>query len=391
MRRIGLFCCLMLFVACTVMAADRSKEKVKKASKQDVEYSTEPIKLDTLVLPKNYKGHNLSVLYTALLENGYGIKSKDEFPNIELYKEYSKFDIPIKIRKKDEFETTDEYEKRIGANENKLFFGKKLGINDVYAFSVVPECTYNADKKLFTVAINRIKQLVALDYKPSINAPINSITENMSGIWGPTKTEDGGTYVGNNSYGAKATIRRSRTDIPVLAFENKILFKAISKRQEPMYNLPNGKTIDYAYRAVVDSFYKMKIRLMKEKAVTKQMLLDINHREANISEIGYIDQKYAIKTEILNAEKSALSAYYYDLIITLPNIGSPVAKQIKDNLAVLILFKLKEPYRNYWWMQFEPTIKIPEDAQYTFHNVYADLKEIWIYDKASGEILSKSR
>lgn len=42
-------------------------------------------------------------------------------------------------------------------------------------------------------------------------------------------------------------------------------------------------------------------------------------------------------------------------------------------------------------MKFEPTAKEPEDAVFVFKNVYADLKEIWIYDIGSGNVLLKTK
>jgi len=252
---------------------------------------------------------------------------------------------------------------------------------------VKPESTYSADNKLFTISIKNIKRLIAINHNPFSSGPV----ENMSGIWGPTISEKGPAYEGTNSYGAKATISQSITDIPVLAFETDIHFKSIIKEQDIIQNQPSGQTIDKAYRAVVDSFYKNKIELMESRAVTKQMILDEDYRTAKISQRGHIDQSYAIKKEILNERKSALSGYSYDFTIALPNIAPTVAKQIKDHLAILVLFKLKEPYRNFGVMKFEPTIKEPEETLYKFQNVHADLKEIWIYNKASGEVLSKTK
>lgn len=391
MKRIGLFCFLMIFVAGTVIAGEKAKGKakgkVKNDSKQDVGYSIEPIKLDALKLPKNYKGHNLSLIYNALLERGFNIKKKDEFVSTEMYNAYTALESTGNIKKKDEFETTSEYEKKLEADKNKPLIGKTLGINDIYAFSMTPESTYDADNKLLSVAINRIKKLIAINHKTFGMSP----AENISGVWGPTIVTEGGTYVGTNSYGAKLTIRSSITDVPVLAFENDLPFKTIAKRQELTHNLSNGQTIDSAYRAVVDSYYENKINGMEQKANLKQMKLDEDLRTAKISKLGHIDQSYAIKKELLNEKKSALSSYYYDLVISIKNIAPPVAKQIKDNIAILILFKLKEPYRNFGVMQFKPTIKNPEDATFQFKNVHADIKEIWIYNKVTGEVLSKTK
>lgn len=284
--RIALYSFLLILITNTVIAASKPIVKAKSVGKQGALYSTAPISLDTLSLPKDYKGHNLRDLYFALLKRE-------------------------NILKRDEFETEADFIERVESEDkkNKPLLGKTLGINDIYAFSLKPEyITYNPDELRFTLTI---------EIKPIME---NDVLNNyVLGIHGPVRILKHSSYLGTNAFGATSNIEKSYVDIPVLAFYKEVVFQS-----------------------------------------------------DNVT---------------LNSSLGGL----YNLNINLPHIPPAIARQIKDNLTILVLFNLKEPYNSLGKFNIKPTFDKPEDITMDLLNVYSSPIEIWVYNKASGEVLSKTK
>lgn len=70
-------------------------------------------------------------------------------------------------------------------------------------------------------------------------------------------------------------------------------------------------------------------------------------------------------------------------------IGPEEARATKDKLSALILAKPTIPYISYGAILREATFKDPTEFFSQMYYVDVDLFEIWLYNKQSGEILTK--
>jgi len=64
---------------------------------------------------------------------------------------------------------------------------------------------------------------------------------------------------------------------------------------------------------------------------------------------------------------------------------------MKDGLAAVALCRLVEPFIISTYDSTEATISIPLASRDRSYYLTADLVELWIYDRASGIVLSKIR
>jgi hypothetical protein len=67
------------------------------------------------------------------------------------------------------------------------------------------------------------------------------------------------------------------------------------------------------------------------------------------------------------------------------------ARRIKDGLAAVALCRLVEPFCIATYDSTKATISIPVASRSQFYYLTVDLVELWIYDRASGIVLSKIR
>lgn len=79
----------------------------------------------------------------------------------------------------------------------------------------------------------------------------------------------------------------------------------------------------------------------------------------------------------------------YEFNIELRNISPQKAKHINHSLMFLLLFTLNEPFVNDGTYTRKPTIQEPDDMTLNLLYVFPKLKEIWVYNKSTGEIYSK--
>ena len=70
-------------------------------------------------------------------------------------------------------------------------------------------------------------------------------------------------------------------------------------------------------------------------------------------------------------------------------IGAEEARAAKDKISALILAKPIAPYISYGEILSKATFTNPIESTSEMYYVDVDLTEIWIYDKLSGEIISK--
>lgn len=187
-----------------IQAAEKKAKKAKKAvAVEDTQATPAPkpaepqkvveelpaFNLDMSLIPANYIGHNIATIVNSLIQRQ-------------------------KVGKKDEFETTDQYKKRIEEEYNKPIIGK-LQINDLFALKIDNKNTrsarglehyengldakYNADEQKLDVEFN-ISQFLIRDKSYKI--------ERAYGVHGYSYNKDSSSYVGTNAYGATVDVTR---------------------------------------------------------------------------------------------------------------------------------------------------------------------------------------
>lgn len=192
---------LMLLIALLygyALGAEKSKGETKKtqtSKQQQPPSETKPIEknevnqvdLTWTSFPKNYTGHDLKSIYEALEKRK-------------------------KIAQKDEYETTEQYQKRVQDEERKPLLIGKLGINDILSFVVTPKLKYNADSQKLTLTVKA---------RNGIWTDQSKIDNLRSAIVGPTLYSDTSTYMASNAYGASTEVTKLREVQVELAFSNK--------------------------------------------------------------------------------------------------------------------------------------------------------------------------
>jgi hypothetical protein len=235
-------------------------------------------------IPRNFVGNNFEEIYYYLLRN----KPKT---------------------RKDEFETTAEYEQRI-ADKTKVSLGNGLTAQDSLIFVYHPgdfatyglRTQYDADKEILSVEIKTRKHSAYLLSKELV-------------VFGtevkPYKFEKEGTYIGQNAYGTKVNVTKYLWHNFYLGFANIEDFEGYSGNLFPR-----------------------------------------------------------IKTELpMSVEK---------------------AKQVKPNISALYITNLINPYMSIGGEDLQkPTVSKPEETKVYDLYLIGELKGIWIFDKTTGEVLSK--
>jgi hypothetical protein len=171
----------------------------KELFPEDIIYSDSPFGITSLEwskVPLNFYGNDFSKLYALLLTS---------------------------FKAKDEFETTEAYQKRIAEGAERVLTGK-LSANSLMAFrydltdkSIDFSAKYNADKQVLSVVIES-KLVSVLSFDNSLK----------SGYGIPTKDAELnklGTYEGQNAYGAKKEVEKSELNQYLFTFNNIREFK----------------------------------------------------------------------------------------------------------------------------------------------------------------------
>ena len=105
---------------------------------------------------------------------------------------------------------------------------------------------------------------------------------------------------------------------------------------------------------------------------------------------SYIDLAFSNKSALLSLIKQDdynSGTFEFEL----GKITPETAKAIRDNIRVVFIYNLEEPYllsEGYVRVD-EPTINYPYDDLTVLENVFAISQEIWIFNKTNGEILLK--
>lgn len=215
---------------------------------------------------------------------------------------YNFFNKQKKSAHKDEFETTEQYQKRLSDQEAEPLFGS-VGKDALLAFVVIPQSNYNADSRTLTVSIEtchvwkenrRDKSKLGLDIKNAQYTKKKSMRQ--------------------NAYGASVEVETTHIKDFQLAISNQSSFET---------------------------------EILLEHHLTKTIF------------VKRIDMEPA------------------------------EAKAAKNNFAALILVRPIAPYISDGVFLTEATFEKPFEFYCQYYYVDVSLLEIWIYDKLTGNVITK--
>lgn len=313
MRRVTLIVVIILFqvLLCvnTGGSADKSKRNTQKqmtttkeapatsVGKPSPTYLSTAFDTNTERIPVPFLGHDIEQVYNAF------VKRK-------------------KAEHKDEFETTDQYQKRLSSQSIQPLWGS-VSPNDIFAFVVRPSAQYDADSQTLTVSLETspVRQSVQIDKdRLALRIKSGEITKQKS--------------IGQNAYGAKIEIEETRTKGFEVAIHNHLSFKTEKILSE----------------------YEKEIEEMRAKHNLPSTSLDIGGKTVFIKRI---------------------------------TLGPTEARAAKDNITALVLVIPRTPYISSGAILRKATLKDPTEFFSQMYYVDADLLEIWIYNKLTGELITE--
>ena len=227
------------------------------------------------VLPPNFKGHDAKLIWEVLYD-----KVKTD---------------------KGEFETTEEYNKRIDMALSQPVFNK-LTLADLYVVSLKPSFKYNADNKTVTL---RIPNPIVKKGWDKTNGKIGVEVGELS--------NRSYNYIGSNAYGATKEATNVNSSKLILALNNKC-----------------------------NEF---------------EWTLGCN--------------------------------MYGDIKITIDNLLPEEAKKNKDDIRVLFVCTLLEPWADKGFYYNGATYDSPVSINRTYLNLHSKAVAIWVYNISTGKILKK--
>jgi hypothetical protein len=229
--------------------------------------------MNTERIPIPYLGHDIEQVYNAFKRS-----QKDE--------------------RKDEFETTDQYQKRLSGQSSEPLFGS-VGPDAILAFGVTPSSQYDADSQTLTISLMASSVLKSVQIDSSrlgVKIKRGQTTKHKS--------------IGQNAYGAKVEIEETYAQGFELAIHNHRNFET----------------------------------------------------EKNLTGYNFVQRI---------------------------NMGPTEAKSLKYKIAALILAKTTTPNISYGASLSKATFNNPTEFFHQTFYVDVDLLEIWIYDKRTGELITK--
>jgi len=317
MKKVALIAVIILLQMSLCVDTGSSANKPKKNSQKQLTTTKE-------APPASVSKPSPTYLSTAFDMN----TQKILVPNLghDIEQVYNAFDRRKKTERKDEFETTDQYQKRLSGQSAEPLFGS-VGPDSVLAFVVSPSSQYDADSQTLTVSIETspVWQSVQID-------------KSKLGV----RIKRGETYkkksIGQNAYGAKIEIEETYTKGFELAIHNH------------------------------SSFETEKVLSEYEKERQKRM--------------AEMRAKY-------NLSSTSLDIGGKTVFLQRINMGPTEAKAAKENLAALVLAKATIPNISNGAILHKATFKDPNEFFSQIYYVDVDLLEIWIYDKLTGELITK--
>lgn len=241
---------------------------------------------------------------------------------------YRSFGNRKKSAKKDEFETTEQYQKRL-ANEAAAPLFDTVTPDGTFVFTVAPETKYDADSQTLTISIR----------PEAVWQQGSSIDKSRLAIKIKDESNSKAT-VGQNAYGAKVEMTERYGKDYSIAVHNFDSFET---------------TITY-------SKWELEQKKRDEEMAEKYPSLR-GSISSHISGTKTIEHK-----------------------ITIPPAE---AKNLKEVLSLLVLGKSVSPNTSYGAYLSKATYDSPTESFQQFYYVDLELQEFWVYNKSTGRIIGK--
>ena len=269
--------------------------------KQSPAYLNAPFDIGIKRIPVPFLGHDIEQVYNA-------------------------FDQRKKAEVKGEFESTEQYQKRLSNQLVNPIFGS-VGLTDVLAFVVNPSSQYDADSQTLTISLETSK------------------------VWYPTR---------------EIVERRVLTDKSRLGI-----------------SIKSGETIDK--KSVMQNKFGAKVEVSEHYMKSFDLAV---HNQSNF-------ETEKVLSEYEKENLREMPGIYKNIdqgktvFVKRINIPPTNAKMAKDKVSTFVLVKLTTPYISDGTFLSQATFDAPSQIFHQFYYVDVDLLEIWIYDKPTGELITK--
>lgn len=312
MKKVVLFLFGVMLIISPVFAAEQkvTKQKdtvslnsTKEPKKKKEKYTTKPFDITADKLPPNYAGHDAKQLYQNIQQR----KSRE---------------------KKGEFETSEQFQKRVEKESTAPILGS-LGTDNYFVFQPMKiDSQYDADKKVLSVPFDFALGLLDKDKTRKV-IDIKSEVVKV------------GTYTATNAFGALINVEEMIYRKYLLAISNYSIFS--------IENYTDARLKDLFAKYSNDT---------PSSPVTKYPSITLS------SQIGE-----AIIARFIMSPEEALSA--------------------KKNMRVILICKIEAPFISADSSYSKPTFDKPTGWLSEEQYIYASLYEIWFYEYSTGKVFTK--
>jgi hypothetical protein len=243
----------LLLLICAFATVDAQNKRTRPKTAPKPAASPSPTKIDpsaSTTLPRNVL-EKLAPTERAYADKPFGAEMAQwssvpqDFAGHDFKKIWTT--LGVRFKAKDEFESTEAYQKRIADAAEKPIIGT-ISANSPLAFSYEKaDASYDADRLILTVTID-LSDVMVIDDK-------NIKTQKGIQV-AKADVKDLGTYVGSNAFGAERTIKKSQITEYMIVLNNPRDYKAYTDRAE------KGTLADYLSKGDI----KVELNLPPEKA-----------------------------------------------------------------------------------------------------------------------------
>ncbi|MBK5276535.1 MAG: hypothetical protein JJE30_16005 [Desulfuromonadales bacterium] len=304
----------------------------KKRLNQTQKYTAVQIDSNLEKLPSNYYGNDPKSIYDA-------IKKRN------------------RSAVKGEFETTEQFQKRID-KENSLPIIGQIGPKGLFSLQARrTEVNYSADISELSVDIElqKVSEPMGYGIQKLINPSykVSSYIENSKEISLTSEEKGSRSYAAQNRYGASTVVSESN-------------YESYGAIVDNYRELPFIETVSKSAQSRYDAEEKKAIDSETKYGSTGKQMAKI-YRDGNIIRDSDKEWRMGIKIKASPEE----------------------AKNIKDKVKILLIGNLDEPLIHEDFSYIEATMDSPSEHTFRSKYLYINLKEIWIYNQATGQIYSK--
>jgi hypothetical protein len=329
---------LLISLASIAYAEPKTNKKAaatstkKKRLTQTQKYTAVQIDSNLEKLPSNYYGNDPKSIYDS-------IKKRN------------------RSAVKGEFETTEQFQKRID-KENSLPIIGQISSKGLFSLQAgKTEVNYSADISEISVDIElqKVSDPIGYGMQKSINPSykVSSYIENSKKISLTNEKKGSRSYAAQNSYGASTVVTETNHE---------------------------------SYDAIINNYHELPFVDTVSKSAQRRY--DEDEKKAKESETNY--GSTGKKMAKIYRDRNIISDSDKEWRLSIKIKASPEeAKSIKDKVRILLIGNIDEPLIHEDFSYIQATMDSP--SEYTFRSkyLYINIKEIWIYNQATGQIYSK--